>query len=479
MDTLNLNWLVSDLNRQKAQKRFDIKQLECQLRLLLTSEAPSREVAMLCDHLSKHYAEFLLLSEGSSRDMNVQNPLLPMTWQDLLADIQKLSARFFGPIKSSTEQLLASQLQQKYQHCSDLILKKDSHSSTAVHNRSNIPLMPVIAAKKRDEWLQALVHFANEQAGVNRPELLGQLNTVNDSQLRALSEVFAKQEFIDLINAILFYKLHPEDLFPQGIHPEKLVSVKTRLTLLYDFIESFYHTISQVLIHKGFPSHQDYLVHDDLLPHGIEIKADEHCRELILNAVKSWKINATRIDPKVSLNQLHEIFRAYKFWFNPNRLIDAIMNLEFKLAKQYSEQPPIDSLYQYIVHLYQSMSTTECLDLYGYFSNKDSNYFIWTLILVKQGGQFEWLPELKPSQYAAVLRVYEAISCVMNALREVLEERHIKTQSFKHDALPSKPLTPGRRNREALLRIITLYGSEEIKPNRQIEQLFKQLESIS
>ncbi|GGI83734.1 hypothetical protein [Legionella impletisoli] len=480
MDVLNLDWAVSDLNRQKAQKRFEIKRLECQLRLLLASEDPGTEATKICSQLSKQYGEFLTIIDAESIKKSVPTgDVLLITWQDLFTEIQTLSTRFFGPIKSSTEASLAAELQQKYQLWVDLFSSRNSLPANVAHDEIKTTLTPVIAAKNRTQWLEALVHFANEQAGLNLQELLAQLNSLNDNQLTALSQAFAKSDYIDLIHAILFYKLHPENLFEQSLHPEKLISVKTRLTLLYDFIESFYQTLSQVLIHRGFPSHQDYLVHDDLLPYGIEIKADRNCHDLILNAIKTWKIKATLIESKVSLNQLHELFRAYKFWFNPNRLIDAIMNLQLKLMKQNPQQQPLDALYQYIMHLYQSMSTTECLDLYGYFSNKDSNYFIWTLILVKNGGQFEWLPELKESEREAIKHVYEAITCVMNALRAVLEERHIRTQPYKHDLNLSKTLTPGRRNREALLRIITLYGNEEIKPNDQIEQLFEQLESMT
>ena len=197
---------------------------------------------------------------------------------------------------------------------------------------------------------------------------------------------------------------------------------------------------------------------------------------MILEAIKSWHIKASTSCERLSVKQLQDLFSAYKFWFNPSHLIDAVMLLQQKQIK-HTEQMSQNGFYQHMRDLYRQLTTTECLDLYGYFSNKDSCYLMRTLLMIKKGGVVSWLPWLKQEETHAIHRVYDAIECVMSALRDELASRHIHTTPYQRD-FKAKNISPGRRNREAVIRIITLYANQMVvRTSARIEQLFTSLEN--
>ena len=204
------------------------------------------------------------------------------------------------------------------------------------------------------------------------------------------------------------------------------------------------------------------------MPKGIEIPIDENCRAIIFAVVRSWRINAVPESMQSNAHHFNDIFRAYKFWFNPNRLIDAAMMLSEDFSHAYTGTETFQTQTR---SLYQQFTTTECFDLYGYFSNKDSCYLMRTLLAVNRGLSLSWLPPLKDSDKATIKRVYNVLECTMETLREELLARHIKTEPYDRE-LSIKEITLGRRNRDAVIRIIGLYSKETQATNVKIEKLF-------
>jgi hypothetical protein len=307
--------------------------------------------------------------------------------------------------------------------------------------------------------------------------MLVQLDKIPIKVIEQLMSRLSQTNHLDMNHAIFFYKLHPERLFKDKLHPEKLISVKTRLMQLYNLIETFHMGLATTLVQKGYAEPQDFLFHGDVLPKGIDIKVDLACRKSIVSAIKLWALPIVGIDDQSCIHQLQEIFRAYKYWFNPSRLIDVIMNLQEKPMKQNPGMLPSDALGKHMLNVFKSLSTSECLDLYGYFSNKDTNYLMKTLLLAQREQEISWLPKLDSSKKRALRRVYEALSCVMNVLCILLNERNIETQPYEHYLEDDKQLTPGRRNRQAVIRVIELYQHDDSQYNDKIDDLFKKLES--
>lgn len=475
--------IVSEAHCQKAQKRYEIKQLECRLNYLLPSSNPNinslSEALQLCTALKQCYGELLKYLGGDFQfEVSVNSAdNRYFNWRECYQSILELKTRFSSRNSEQVEQRAAATLYRRYHTLSLLLANfKQTLNSPHSYEQQFKAVKSLYESKRLDEWLNAIVQLANQQSDPNMNELPNYLEQLNARRLQRMADLFAQKSHTDLINSILFYKLNPELLFEQKLHPEKLISVKSRVSQLYDFIEILHAALSRSLHQRGLPEPPDYLFHGDVLPPGIEIKVNPDCRELIFMAIKTWRVCATGADVKLEMDQLQEIFRAYKFWFNPCRLIDIVMNMQQRVLHQSPDLTPLYSLENYILSLYKNLSTTECLDLYGYFSNKDTNYLIRTLLLVQTDQELDWLPKLNLSETKSARHVYDVLTCVMNALRTTLKERQIETQPYKHNLKDKKSLTPGRRNRQAILRVITLYQQEERQLNARLEELFQRLE---
>ena len=73
-------------------------------------------------------------------------------------------------------------------------------------------------------------------------------------------------------------------------------------------------------------------------------------------------------------------------------------------------------------------------------------------------------------------RIFQALQCVMEALRDELKIRHAATEPYAYD-LAKQQIHTGRRNRDAVFRIIAIYGSEAVTLNNTVEELFNFIEN--
>jgi hypothetical protein len=327
-----------------------------------------------------------------------------------------------------------------------------------------------------NDWLASVVNFLNQFDGqtFEFPALFHQW-TAEERQF-ALRHA-SSPELVHCINAIFFYKLYPDKLFDELIHPEKLVSVRMRLGVLHLFMEEIQNQLVHFALPHGLKPELDYLFHGDNLPQGIMIEVDEAVRCLIRTAVTHLKVKFTpENETEVALDRLHDLGRAYKYWFNPNRLIDAAMVLKQHLVKDKTIEKNDFQVFQMeMVNLYGQFTTSECLDLYGYFSNKDSCYLLHTLRIIIEGSSFDWLHKLNKDENNAITTVLQALQCVFEALRVELKNRNISTESYSTNA-SKKFMHVGKRNREAVHRIIAIYAEESVSSNGGIEKLFNLIE---
>jgi len=329
------------------------------------------------------------------------------------------------------------------------------------------------------DWLASIVNFWN-QYDTHDIEFSKLFHQWSIEEQQVALRHFSNPNLVHCINAIFFYKLYPDKLFNELIHPEKLVSVQIRLGVLHHLIEVLQSQLVHFALPHGLKPKLDYLFHGDLLPQGIMIEVDEQVRILIQTTLMQLKVKFTpENEAQVAIERLHDLARAYKYWFNPNRLIDAVMVLQQRLVKiKTTEESNLKVFKEDMVHLYGQLSTTQCLDLYGYFSNKDTQYLLNTLLNIIDEKPFSWLLKPKIEEKKAVESVFNALQSVLEAIRIELKNRNINTDPYI-TIISKNCNNAGKRNREAVHRIIAIYGGGAITSNESVERLFRLMEGYA
>lgn len=335
-------------------------------------------------------------------------------------------------------------------------------------------LMELFQNEDRKSWLLLLVGFCNNNP---RLDLYAVFCELKPFELEFILNYLTESESVDLINAIFFYKLYPDKLYNIGVHPEKLVSIRARLRTFYGFIEIMQLHLLSLVKQWGLKFSVDHLFHGDNLPDGIVMECSHEHQTIIQLAIKSIRVNFTsESEEALMLEWLYDLGYAYKFWFNPNRLIDAAMVLQqYCRTKIVNNESVVAYFNQTMIFLYKKLSTTECLDLYGYFANNDSCDLMHTLYALVQGQKFDWLPVLVEEEYAGIKTVFQTLEQIMEALREELKNRRIITECYRY-FLPERQVGSRGRNREAILRARTLYRSNATKTNVHLEELLQLLD---
>ena len=477
------HWFVTDDDRVKAEIKYQLKQLESRLNKYLDAHNEldfiPAEVYALCEALAQKYLDYLKLIDNDqiSDCSELVVSANTLNWQKQYRLIVHLKEQLFTTANLEEECKLISEIASLYYHFKKIIRSPYLPSNT--NNEHLESLNKLFRQNDLNSWLITLVDFWNEN-DIQNVELSSLFHEWNLKQQQEALDFFSAPELVNLVNAIFFYKLYPDKLFNELIHPEKLVSVRMRLGLLHNYIELLENQLYSTALHHGLQPGVDYLFHGDELPQGIMIEVDEEFREVIQSAIKNLNVKYTHeSEEQVTIDRLHDLGRAYKFWFNPNRLIDAVMVLQQRLVKEdVPEENNLLIFYQQMVVLYGQLTTTECLDLYGYFANNDSQYLLYTLFSIIQDTPLDWLPDLNSSEKNAIIRVFHALQCVMEALREALKIRHATTESYIYD-LAKEHIQAGRRNRDAVFRIIAIYGCEQPPHNDTVEQLFNVIEDAN
>ena len=471
--------LVKEIYRTKALIKYEIKQLESRLQKIMSdgkhASLKSQDAAKYCTELIAWYGNLLELEAPSYLEETVISSSYENTLTRCYVKIQRLRLQFSKALTRTDKLKTVVELRHGYNCLQAKLNVFDSESQTADHINNSLSLRKkeLFEAKNPAEWLAMIVSFASD-AGENIVNVLTFFRQLNDMELLYLADLFGQDDFVLYINSIFFYKLNPQQLFDHSPHLEKLVSVRKRLSTLHRFIELIHQTIMQSLKDRGIQEGHDYLFHGNELPEGITLKIDKDRRDLIIRVIKDWRSPMLENADLINKNRLDDLFRVYKFWFNPNRLIDTVLILQCQLVgmeledncKKFSQQMKL---------LYQQLSTTECLELYGNFANKDSCYLMRTLAAAIQGQAISSLPVLNQVEREAVDKVYQALDCVMEGIREELFNRQITTAAYLRN-LNAKHIKPRRRNFNALVRIIKLYCNQTIPMNQTIEQLFNEVE---
>lgn len=476
------NWFVTDNDRAKARIKYELKLLETQLGNCYKQQddiASLKGRYALCKALADKYSDYLKLIDIDSKFKQFEylETLKEINYSEAYNRILHLKQKISAPVNLQEEAKIIVEISSLYQYLAKAIESNDfSEGINHLILNHFDKLKPLFQKENLELWLSTLVDIWNHNSILLREPAKLFRNWGLEEQTMALS-FFSESEVVNLVNAIFFYKLYPDKLFNELIHPEKLVSVRMRLGFLHEFIELLQKQLHSNALQYGLNPGVDFLFHGEELPQGIMIEVNEVYKEIIQLAVKNLKVLLTpENNEKVTLERLHDLGRAYKFWFNPNRLIDAVMVLQQRLVMEsISQEDDLEKFHREMLILYRRLTTTECLDLYGYFSNNDSRYLLYTLYSIINGCSLDWLPSLNAAEKNAIARVYEALKCVMEALRVELKDRFVTTEPYLYD-LGKKEIHAGRRNREAVFRIIAIYGCERMVMSDSLERLFNLIE---
>lgn len=272
---------------------------------------------------------------------------------------------------------------------------------------------------------------------------------------------------------IYYYKLFPNQLLFHSGHPDFLISLDKRLSFLYQKIEQFIQTFTEYSKSMNLTTPKDFLCHGNQLPKGITLRSKEAYRQLIIEGLKKLNRKVTITEQAPTAEIIDTIFRAYQFWFNPSRLLDAV----FMLCKQINlsfEQPNESALFNHMVNSFKTLETEACIYLYGYFGNNDTKYLLRILHYIKLGGNLAKLPVITDKQRQLIDFLYHALTQVIDALSEALNHKQIPCDPISVSQ-SSKPPSPSKRNLQAILHVIATYTDTKFSPS-SLESLFAELE---
>ena len=480
------NWFVTEDYRAKAQIKYELRQLEGRLNMYLDVHSDleycSNEVSTLCSRLAYGYLDYLKLIDINNKtnfaEFSLSNERI--NWNEYFNLIVHLKEQLSKTVDLKEEAQFITEIASLYYRCTQSIKAPGLCASSIPESHEALDQLIHIFNKQDSKlWLAYIVNLWN-QNDVQHSGSQFLFRNWNIDCLQYGLNFFSERSLVNLVNAIFFYKLYPDKLFNELIHPEKLVSIRMRIGILHEYIELLQKQLYNTAKQHGLKPGIDLLFHGDDLPQGIMIEVNTEYREIIQSAIKNLKVRFTsENEEQVTRERLLDLGRAYKFWFNPNRLIDAVMVLQQRLVKEkLNEANNLSILHREMVLLYRQLNTTECMDLYGYFANNDSRYLLYTLYTIVQDKPLDWLPSLNKEEKYAIKQVFLALQCVMEALREELNNRCILTEPYIYD-LGKQYVQVGRRNRDAVFRIIAIYGREAVSISDSVEKLFNSVESTS
>ncbi|KTD81595.1 hypothetical protein [Legionella waltersii] len=474
------NWFTTDKCRAKAEIKYDIKQLEHRLAKQineLSHPSSTEELRSLIASICDNYRIYLnvLQPEGPSVEFDSLRLSHPINHFEQLNKAIQLKNELSGIITLEVELLLVTKLTCCYYLLANNQWEASASFMCSPFTKEDYDLGQLFKKATLKEWILTLIDIWNHDNNAFGDSSTLFLRSSKDDYEMTLN-YFSNPDVVDFINAAFFYKLYPDKLFAEFIHPEKLVSVRMRVGLLHEIIEQLQEQLYNMAFHFGLQTSTDLIFHGDELPQGILIEVAPQHTELLQLAIKSLKVNFTpENNEQINIERLHDLRRAYKFWFNPNRLIDAVMVLLQRLVKEEKDvELTFSNFHAEMIVLYKKLTTTECFDLYGYFSNNDSRCLLYTLELIISGKSLDWLPSLREIERNAVQKVYRALKSVMEVLRIELKNRHVSTEPYKQPE--NKAFEVDRRNREAVFRIIEVYGCENTPNNDLLEKLFHDME---
>ncbi|HCA90004.1 MAG: hypothetical protein CMF38_02645 [Legionellaceae bacterium] len=343
-------------------------------------------------------------------------------------------------------------------------------SASSSARLKNTSIKSLLQCNSIEKWFMSLIQLANHPS-YSTSSINLQIEKLNTTDLLYLNNLFVNLKYVDFINSLYFFKTKPHFLCVNNCSVEQLLAIKNKLSCLYIFIELIQKSTSKVITQRGLVENQDYLFHGEEIQDGIEVSIFLSYRSVILSVLDNYKWYTpivSEIAPSESA--VNQLLKVYTFWFNPSYLVDIAI---FFRQKSFENKL---NLSNYMLKIFKSLSTTTCLSLYGHFAN---NHTVKFLRLLKatylSRNNLPFLPCSK-IQIKAVKHVFFIINSIMQAVRTALIKRHIKTQNYRYMRISPKEVLSGKRNCQAIERILTFYCPRILQKNKSLNELFFMLE---
>jgi len=462
----SLKQLLTIHSYTKARLRWDIKGLERRLVSLMTDISSEPRLCLevleqLMVAYQRLYAKTSLPAQEVPRPPSMMLRDFPLILQ---ARAQTLRSEYHGEKKSLA---LAAYWQclLDIRYCLNQEAFGQSNRPFSYHTSMFAPDHNI---ERWFLWLSDLIRLHR-----NSPRWTHSFcQTLSNDELKTIALSFHSLQYSSIVNSLFYYKIHPETLLDTLPAAEQLLRMKHQLCDLHTHIEDLFHAIAQRSWEQLSLKIADYLYHGDELPYGIHVQPLQTHKLIIEKALEVYPSSIDTQAAPVLDNPVQDILRAYKFWFNPTRLIDAIINLSIPSLsdKETSEE---DSF----IHQIQALSTSECLDFYGYLSNKDTQYFLRSLHMGSLDRSLPTLPNRSAEERAAIAALYEKVRQLITYVRETLDNRNITLDAYPDIEGNVDSFDPGKRNQKAIQHIITHYVSPVRRRQSSVDDLLCEMEA--
>lgn len=453
--------LFSKSIHAQASLKYELRQLEAKLGCLLRFHRQSLEFfaqrAELCWHLGERYLAYSVLKGGMHAhpiDSKRQG-----AWDELYGVLLHLKQELLHASSLDESRLLRA-IAALY--CS---LSETSCLGQALSSSSGLQdeFYRLLLRNDFNGCILGLIQCWNKNAlSKVQPNCAFQAWT-RQQQSQAL-DFFSSEACVYFINALCFYKSFPEHLVPKA-SIERVISYQLKLERLHALFLHLRQQLFDVLALHELKARVDLWCPSKTWPAGIQFQMQAPYQALIVNALKLFKISELACSEQSGRTPLlYEFIHAYKFNFNPRRLIDLMMVLEQQLKDDEA-----------LLHLYQQLSTADCFDLYGYFSNRDSRALLQSL---QQSTLLTWQPELCASKRRLLHQAYTRLQFIMEGVRHELRSRGLESSPYP-SFVNSEDFVLSEENRQAILHLLAVYQVPDPAGSRCLEQLFQVLEDAN
>lgn len=330
-----------------------------------------------------------------------------------------------------------------------------------------VSILPTNCSKKTDllylftltnaqDWFKELIVFIKHHLTCEK-DALNLFADWSEKQVQSALIRFKKTEYIYIINALFFYKSHPERLFNHSISAEKLISVSIRLHGIHYCIELMQRQLYGRATAYHLENQIDYLLHDHSLSNKIELLLSSEVQALIQIAVKGFNLKWLP-EPRhtKAIAWFHELIYAYQFGFEPQQLIDAAIGLRAHILAE-SDTPvySAECFYSSMVNLLPRVEIMTCLELYLNLAGHDTQHLLSYLVAITESYTEPGLPTLGIVEKEMISQVLSILKLISQALKENL--------AFYSISIPEPPAAKlnyeklEQNTRQAILRLVHLY----------------------
>lgn len=240
------------------------------------------------------------------------------------------------------------------------------------------------------------------------------------------------KQTIQFINALFMTKISPtETSILSDINIDE-VNIMQVADIIHCWFEYLYDSLR--LRQAKDKTYQDRLLHGDSLVAGAKINFDLKIEKTVRSVVEKAYLLKVGLNIEKEEEDYHysELKRAFKFWFNPNRFLDAYMSIEQKFFGAFRQSHQVEPILAYWQAIYASKRTHNLLKLYRCFCGKEVNNLLYLISELSSGKSFSWLANVADEPSVFFMRINRLIKHSMKTLSNELRSRDIFTEEYPY-----------------------------------------------